>query len=447
MNPKLNSFVKKAKRIIIWSAVTIVVFLVLIIVLIQVPTIQNFAKDKVLTYLNDKLKTKSSLDRIAISFPKTIVLEGFYFEDQHQDTLLSGKRLAIDIDLFEIINHEIEINSIELENTTANISRNKKGVFNFDYIIKAFASNEPKDPDSKPYIVSVVDVNLKNIKFKFRDDLSKNDIRLKLGNFSTKFKKFDLDKMDFNIPYVDLNGLNVVLNQDLVEKIAEVSAKTVDTISKRSDFNLELKKITLSKINILYDNKDSKMNSGLTLGQLKLLVNDLDIKNKMLDFDRFEVKNLKGNLSLGKKEKQLKPSKTNTTISSTKGWKMKLESIDLQNIAFKFDDMQSPAITSGMDYSHLDLKGLNTKAEQISFANDTISGHIKSFAVSEKSGLEIQQLKTQFFYGPKQAYLTDLYVRTPQTELKDKIKVNYQSINGISKNIGDLSVDASLNQS
>jgi hypothetical protein len=447
MNPKLNSFVKKTKRIILWSTFTIVCFLLLIIVLIQVPAVQNLAKDEVITYLNEKLKTKSSLDHISISFPKTIVLEGFYFEDQHKDTLLSGKRLAIDIDLFKILNHKIEINSIELENTTANISRNKDGAFNFDYIIKAFTSNAPTDPSSKPYVLSVVDVDLKNIKFSFQDDLSKNDIRLKLENFSTKFKKFDLAKMDFNIPYIDLNGLNVVLNQDLVKKIAEVSVKTIDTINKRSDFNLELKKITLSKINVLYDNKDSKMNSGFTLGKLNLLVNDIDVKNQMLDFKKFEVKNLKGNLLLGKKVKQLKTPNIDTKAISKNGWKMKLKSIDLQNIAFQFDDMKSPAIANGIDYSHLDWNGLNAKAQDIYFANDTISGKVNSLVVNEKSGLIIQQLRTQFFYGTKQAYLNDLYIRTPQTELKDKLKVNYQSIGGISKNIGDLLVDANLSQS
>lgn len=447
MGIKLNPYVKKALRIMLWSALTIVFFLLLIIVLIQVPAIQNFTKDRVITYLNDKLKTKSSLDRIAISFPKTIVLEGFYFEDQRQDTLLSGKRLAIDIDLFKIINHEVEINSIVLENTTANISRNKNGVFNFDYIIKAFASNEPKDPESKPYTVSVVDVDLKNIKFSFEDDLSNNDFRLKLENFSTKFKKFDLDKMDFNIPYIDLNGLNVVLNQDLVQKIAEVSVKTVDTIAKRTDFNLELKKITLSKINVLYDNKNSKMNSGLTLGKLNLLVNDIDIKNKMFDFVSFELNGLKGNLLLGKKEKQIQAPDMTASASRTEGWKMKLESIDLQNIAFKFDDMEFPVTANGIDYRHLDMNGLNAKGKQIYFANDTISGKVKSLTVNEKSGLQIEQLRTQFFYGPKQAYLNDLYLRTPQTELKDKLKVNYQSIGSISKKIGDLSIDANFSQS
>ncbi len=446
MNKKVTHFVKKALRVILWIAVTIVCFLLLIIVLIQVPAIQNFTKDKALTYLNSKIKTKSSLDRIAISFPKNIVLEGFYFEDQNKDTLLSGKRLEINIDLFKLLDHKVEINAIELENVTANISRSKDSVFNFDYIIKAFASNEPKNPDSKPYSISVVNVDLKNIKFKFDDALSKNDIAVKLTDFSTKFKKFDLDKMDFNIPKIELNGLKVVLNQDLVEKIAEVSVKTADTIAKRRDFNLKLDEISLSKIVLLYDNKDSRMNSGLTLGSLKLMVNDLDIKKQMLDFDQFEVKNLKGNLLLGKKEKQLKAPRLDTTAVSKKGWKVKLKSLDLQNIAFKFDDMESAGIKKGIDYKHLDFNGLSTKAQKIYFANDTISGTVKSFTVKEKSGLQVQQFKAQFFYGVKQAYLTDLYLKTPQTLLKDKIKVNYKSITSLSKNPGDLLLNANLDQ-
>ncbi|WP_281336487.1 translocation/assembly module TamB domain-containing protein [Flavobacterium eburneipallidum] len=446
MSPKLLLLAKKALRILLWCTVAIVGFLLLLIVLIQVPAVQNFAKDKAITYLNNKIKTKTTLDRIAISFPKNIVLEGFYFEDQNKDTLLSGKRLEVDIDLFKLLSNEVEINSVALENVTANISRNKDSVFNFDYIIKAFASTEPKKPDSKPFVISVVNVDLKNIKFQFKDDLSKNDIKVKLDKFATQFKKFDLDKMDFNIPNIDLQGLKVVLNQDLVEKIAEVSVKTADTIAKRSDFNLELNEISLSKIAILYDNKDSKMNSGLTLGSLKLLVNDLDIQNQKFDFKSFEVKNLKGNLLFGKKDTPIKTPNLDSTSLPKQSWKVKLAKLDLQNIAFQFDDMQSPALKNGIDYSHLNLNSLNTKAEQIYYGNDTISGNLKSLTVNEKSGLKIQQLKTQFFYGPKQAYLKNLYLKTPQTLLQDQIKVNYQSIASISKNTGDLGIQANMNQ-
>ena len=449
MNKKPIHFLKKTLRILLWCVVTIIALLLLLIVLIQVPSIQNYAKDKAITYLHNKIKTKVSLDHISIKFPKDVVLEGFYFEDQKKDTLLAGKRLEVDVDLFKLVSSELEINSVSLENVTANISRNKAGVFNFDYIIKAFESKEPKveDPDAKPFKISVVKVNLDNVKFNFKDDFSKNDVKVNLTHFDTKFKEFDLDKMNFDIPNIKLDGLKLVLDQDAVEKIAEVSVETVDTISKRKDFNLKLGKISLSKIDIAYDNKDSKLDSGIKLGNLDLSVNKIDLNNQLLDFDTFELKNLKGNLRLGTKDKQIKTPSLDSTAIKQAGWKVKLNDIDIQDVAFKFDDMQSKPVLKGIDYSHLDLNKLNFKAEKLYYGNDTISGNIKALTANDKSGLQIQSLKTNFFYGPRNAYLNDLYLKTPQTLLQNKVKVQYSSIATISKDLGNLSLDANLNES
>ncbi|SHM84818.1 translocation/assembly module TamB domain-containing protein [Flavobacterium chilense] len=449
MNKKPIHYLKKTLRILLRCVVSVIALLLLLIVLIQIPSVQNYVKDKAITYLQGKIKTKVSLDHISIKFPKDIVLEGFYFEDQKKDTLLAGRRLELDVDLFKLVSSELEINSVSLENVNANISRNKDGVFNFDYIIKAFESKEPKveDPNSKPFKISVVKVNLDQVKFNFKDDFSKNDIKVNLTHFDTKFRKFDLDKMDFDIPNIDLSGLKLVLNQDVVEQIAEVSVKTVDTISKRKDFNLKLGKITLSKIDIAYDNKDSKLDSGIKLGNLNLAVNKIDLNNQLLDFDTFELKNLKGNLRLGAKDKQIKTPNLDSTAIKQAGWKVKLKDIDIQDIAFKFDDMQSKPILRGIDYSHLDLDKFNFKAEKLYYGNDTISGNIKTLTANEKSGLEIQSFKTNFFYGPKNAYLNDLYLKTPQTLLQNKVKVGYTSMATISKDLGNLTLDANLKQS
>ncbi|WP_166920060.1 translocation/assembly module TamB domain-containing protein [Flavobacterium poyangense] len=449
MNKKPIHFLKKTLRVLLWCMVSIIALLLLLTILIQIPSVQNYAKEKAITYLHKKIKTKVSLDRIAINFPKEVVLEGFYFEDQKKDTLLSGKSLELDINLFKLISSELEINAVSLKNTTANISRSKEGVFNFDYILKAFESKDekPADPNAEPFKIAVVKVNLDNVKFNFKDDFSKNDVSIKLTHFDTKFKKFDLDKMDFDIPNINLNGFKLVLNQDLVEKIAEVSVKTADTIAKRNDFNLKLNKISLSKIDVLYDNKDSKLASGLSLGNLDLKVNKIDMQNQLLDFETFELKNLKGNLQLGVKEKQIKTPDLDTTAIAQKGWTAKLQHIDIRNVAFKYDDLQSKPILKGIDYSHLDLSKLNFKAEKLYYTSDTISGNIKTFTVSEKSGLELQSFKTDFFYGPTAAYLNKLYVKTPYTLLKDGIKVQYPSIAKVSKNIETLSLDAHLNQS
>jgi hypothetical protein len=253
--------------------------------------------------------------------------------------------------------------------------------------------------------------------------------------------------MDFDISNIALDGLKLVLNQDAVEKIAEVSTNTLDTISKRQDFSLKLDKISLSKIDISYHNKDSRLGSGIYLGNLELSVNEIDLNKQLLDFNAFELKNLKGNLRLGAKDKQLITPNLDTTAIAQTGWKVKLNTVYLQNIAFKYDDMQSKPIPKGIDYSHLDLNKFHLKAEKLFYRNDTTTGNIKSLVGIEKSGLQIQALKTEFFYGPKKMELNHLYLKTPQTVLQNGIKIGYPSIASLKKNSENLALDVNLIQS
>jgi hypothetical protein len=59
-------------------------------------------------------------------------------------TLFCWRKLAADISLLQLINNKIEINSLELVGISANLNRDTKAIFNFDYIIKAFAAPEKK---------------------------------------------------------------------------------------------------------------------------------------------------------------------------------------------------------------------------------------------------------------------------------------------------------------
>ncbi len=444
---KINKYLKKGFKIFLWIIGGLIGLFLLIVLLLQVPAVQNFAKDKAVTFLQDKIKTRVSLDKIEIGLPKKVILEGFYFEDQNKDTLLAGKKLAIDISLFKLMSNELEINSISLEGIVANVSRNKDSVFNFDYIIDAFASNEVKEPSGEPMKILVNKINLDNIRLKFDDAISKNDVKVNLTHFDTHFNKFELDKMNFDIGKITLDGLKLRLDQGLVEQIAETSVEVADTISKRPDFRIKLDEIALSKIDIGYDNSGSKLNTGITLGKLLLKFNAIDLNSQKIDLQNFELADLKGSLAFGKNTAQIKVPKTDTTAIKSDGWKVNLRKTELSNINFKFDDESAPVAQKGIDYKHLDIKGLNLKGDKFYYSTDTISGNIAAFRLTDRSGLDIKSLKTNFFYGTKGAYLKNLYLKTPQTELRDEINVKYASIEAIGDNLGDLYLDADINNS
>src|ERR1700744_2934717 len=84
---QLKKFGRIALKTILWIIASVIFLVLLVVILIQVPAVQNFAKNKAVNYLQGKLHTKVAIGHIDIGLPKSIVLEDVYFEDQHRDTL------------------------------------------------------------------------------------------------------------------------------------------------------------------------------------------------------------------------------------------------------------------------------------------------------------------------------------------------------------------------
>lgn len=448
MNTKVKKYIRKGLKFILWTIVSIIGLFLLIVLLLQVPYIQNIVKDKAVSYLEKKIGTEVQIGKIEIGLPKKVILTDIYFESQQHDTLLAGQKLAVDISLFKLLDNEVELNSIELRGIVANVSRNKDSVFNFDYIINAFASDKPKDTTSAPMKFSIDKIKLDRIRVTFNDQVSKNNISANLTHFDTRIKTFDLDKQEYEIPKINLDGLRLRLEQGMVDEIAQGTQKAAEAASKQPDLKLKLGEINLANLDIGYDNKGSRLDTGLKLKKLKVNVNTIDLKTQLIDLKAIELNGLKGQLAFGKFEKQVQkalPEKTRAVESAQ--WKFKLGDANITDVAFKFDDENSKPVAKGIDYKHLDITNLNLKGKDFSYAPDAISGNLEKVTVNDKSGLVINDLHTDFFYGPKGAELKDLYLETPQTLIKDKIIVSYPSLESVTKNIGDLAVDANISGS
>jgi translocation and assembly module TamB len=141
-NSKAGRVVKKVLKVFSWIVVGIVALLILITAAIQVPWVQNKIKQEAVSFLENKIGTRVELGHISLSFPKKVVIEELYFEDQSRDTLLYAGRIGIDTDLWELTDNIIDLKKVELENIVSGISRSElDSAFNFDYIIKAFVSD------------------------------------------------------------------------------------------------------------------------------------------------------------------------------------------------------------------------------------------------------------------------------------------------------------------
>lgn len=434
--------IKKGVRILLWIIGSIVLTFLLLIILLQVPAVQNFVKDEAVSYLENKIQTKVSIDRIEIGLPKNVIVEGIYFQDQQKDTLLYGEKVLVNISLFKLISSKIQIENVELTGIVANINRNDKGEFNFDYIVKAFASEEPK-PASEPTEISLDKIDLNNIRFSFNDALTQNDFKLNLGHFNTRIKTFDLENLDFEVPKIEVDALTLQVKQGIAQVIQNTE-EVVEEAKNEPNLKLKIGEVDLGKIDIRFESESTQLKTGFAFQKMVVNFNEIDLQKQFIDITSVNLKEAKGNQVLGKIEEKVTEAPSTETASNN--WKFKLDKILVEKLDFQFDDEKSAPIAKGIDYKHLHLQNLHLDASQLNYATENMSANIHSFQMNDKSGLEIQSFSTGFKMTPTAISLEKLFIKTPQTEIKNKLVLGFPSLESIGENPGEMAINAKLLQ-
>lgn len=435
---------KKAFTIFLKVIAGIFALFLLVVLLLQVSFVQNKVKDFAVTYLEGKIKTKVAIGSIAIGLPKKVILEDFYFQDQSKDTLVAGKSLTVDIDLFQLVSSKIQINSILVNDAVANIKVNKEGGFNFDYIIKAFATEDQPKTDSGSPEISIKKIALDKIRFKYQDEVSKSDIALVIQHFDTKIDRFDLDNLAFDVPEINLKGFKLALSQGLAETVQKV-AEDVKAKADSAVLQLKLDKIKLDDIAITYQSAVAEMEATIALQHLDTQVETVDLKKQLVVVNEINLDKTTASIKVLKARVQTKgPAVDSTAKESTLPWNFKINEIGIKALAFAFDNENEVKIPKGIDYNHLAIRDLNLKGQSMIANNNAYTGTVKSLAFDEKSGFTISEFRTDFRYSDKGTALQKLYLKTPQTTLEKSIIATYPSIASLSDHVENLVVDVNL---
>jgi translocation and assembly module TamB len=452
---KVSRLLRKTGRIVLKTFLWVLGILILVLILIQTPPVQNFLRGKAQTWLQNKLKTRVEIGKIYVGFPKKIVLEGIYVEDLQKDTLFYGGRMKFDVDMWKLIRgNEIFVKEINLEEINASVKRVLPDtVYNFQFIIDAFASKEPDtmtNKDTASMKISLDRIVLNKIRAKYNDAVTGNDMTVYIGHFDTNIETFDLQHASYAIGETKLSGLraNVYQRKPLVE--AEPAAKDKADAQKAPAMQLQFDKIALEDCILDYGNDVSALYANLNLGELNVTPQQFDLNKRIVRLDELELNKTTTIIRLGKKPEAkvvVKEAKQEAEAQAEAGWLVQVKDIQLDGNNFKMDNDNAPAAKQGMDYSHLDLKDLTLEAENIHYSTDTISGTITEGHFTEKSGFRLIKLETEFAYAAKGAYLHNLVVETPGTTLTRSIDVSYPSLEAVKKDINTLRLNMDVRDS
>ncbi|PZU87303.1 MAG: cell envelope biogenesis protein AsmA [Chryseobacterium sp.] len=442
---------RKILRKIIITIISILVFLLILIFSIRIPAVQNFIKDKLVVYLEKKIHTKVSLERVYIGFPNSLIMENLYLKGQDVDTLLAVKKLDVGLHIFKLINSKADITSVDLQGVRANVVRKPNGIFNFDYIINAFATNDKEESPSKPFIISLDKIKLEDIGITFNDQQSKNDIKVYFKSFDTRVKTFDLQNNSYDVNDINLDGLKLKLKQDLITEVSKNVEKKVDSLNQKKPMQIGLRGIRLTNFDIDYGDDNTKTFAKILFKELSTKVNKLDLENSSYDVDNVLLSgaNINANLFLpteNTNSKEQEPQVSKTT-DKKKAMQLLLGKLVLNDVKVAYNNTAIAPAKKGMDFNHLNFSKMNIDIRNFKMQNNTFAGIVKSAEIQEKRGLDIQKFETDFVYNEKEAYLKDLYLQTSKTVLRDEVILNYNSIEQLSSNLGAVKISANIDDS
>ncbi|MFZ1798887.1 MAG: translocation/assembly module TamB domain-containing protein [Chitinophagaceae bacterium] len=426
----------------------------MVLIAIQIPAVQNFARGKIVTYLEKKIQTKVEIGKLSIDFPKRIVLENIYFEDQAKDTLLAGKKIRVDIALLKLLNHTIELNYLELDGIRANIYRKGKDTaFNYQYIVDAFAGDQEATPTkaSTPMTFHLDKIVLNQITTTFKDDYTGNDLYAYLGNFNVNIKSFEPDKSTYNVPTISLNNANIRFRQYTPLHInVPLSAPPADSANVSKATKLTLDKIDFTKVNFEYNNQVANMLANVNLGEFHTAFEKIDLSKLYISLRNLELKNSMISMKQGVAKTAGQKSVTVTSDSSVAPaaeWNFKLQNLAIQNNSINYDNNTAAPVASGMDFNHLHFTGFTIAGTQLSFSPGIFRGNINQLQAKEQSGLDLQKFQAGFYYTDTAVNISNMILQTDKTKLQDELHLNYASSKILSEKPGESFLKATISDS
>lgn len=438
-------------RIFGWIIVGVISLVVLLLILIQIPAVQNFGRKKIVSYLEQKLKTKVAIGKLDIKFPSSLSLQKVYIEDQAKDTLLYGGELAVDISMVGLLKSKINIQEIELNNMVVKAKRlPPDSTFNFQFIIDAFAgntTNTKKSTDTTALDINIDRILVKNTHIIYKDLYTGNDMDMVLGKLDLHIKTFDPSHMIFNMPDIVLEGISGYFHQ--LEPLHKSPDKIVADAAASSENVLQFinKQIQLSKINVAYKNEASNLDTKFDIEDLTVHPKTIDLKNSIIILNDAALKNSAIVIKTASAKTDKKPTDTIIIGPAPPSMKILGSNISIQNSQIVYDDNSMPHVPSGIDYSHLNLMHLSLEATGLLYSTDTMKAIVSSASLKDTSGLVLNNLTADFEMNPTGVSLTNLLIKTPGTEIKNKAIISYPSLDAIKLNPGILGLNLDLKES
>jgi len=408
-----------------WMVILIVSLFVLVAVLIRIPSVQNKIVHYATSLVSNKTHTKVELKKVSISFPKSVVIEGLYLEDQNQDTLLYAGKARVNMALYSLLSGKININSFALEDATVRLHSTKTDqLFNYNFLLTAFSDTTNSaitdaQTESK-WTFSLDHVNLKNIRFRYNDQYAGIDVSATLKNSEFSVDGIDLQKSDYQIDELFLEGLTTKV-------IRTSSGNTPESHSDNILPKIRAQKIQMYNSTVSYADSVSNLSVVSVIDESELEDFSIDLQTELLNA---------GSVNLRKSQIQYHNFASEMPLDSVlsaseNNWKVSINRIEMTDNTFVYQIGNKPELKGAFDPDNLTYSKLILEAADFQYSSDLTKVSVKNFSATDQNNFEITHIEGDFAMNEHSITTNKLKASTPYSTLDANFNIQYAALTNL----------------
>ncbi|MDN3688413.1 translocation/assembly module TamB domain-containing protein [Cyclobacterium jeungdonense] len=410
----------------------------MLLLLIRSPYVQGIIVGKLTSYVSDKTNTRVSIDRLFITFRGNLYLEGLFLEDQKGDTLIYSNKLETGMELIPYLRtNEISISRMEWDGLKANIQRDSKGKFNFNFLMDAFvgssdtdtlpSSTTSEDPQPLPEI-AVGPVKITDWKVHFKDDLLGINSMLALGNVELGVEKLSLNNMEFHVSKLlwEDSELQYTQTKPFPESTEEPTSDAVMPL-------LVVDQLSLRNIQMLYQSAPDGMDVAATIGEFLLELPEANLPEKRVLIKSLLLKNSSVDYQSQTVASEAAPTDTESSAKKIwwPDWEVELAALDLEQNNFKYQVDGKNGAAGVFDPADIEISELNLELNNLFLKAKSAGISIKQLTFRERSGFGLKNLQLGMRADDTNFKLDTLYLVTFASAVSGSMELRYRDLNAL----------------
>lgn len=358
----------------------------LVVALLYVPAVQHLVRGRAVALLSDRLGAKVELDALHLSFPAGLKLEGLRVADDRGDTLLDAALIKTELDVAALLDDRISLRFVRLRDVNAALRQYADSSFNFQHIVRAFASNAPVDTTAGTgggMDFSVGLVMLENVRFSMALAPADLSLSVDLGQFSVGFDTFALDPMRFDANDVHLRFATVDLR---VPPSPPEPSSYPHLANPLADLDIRFNRLFIEGSAFHLSSPGTPDSLWIAMDRATVLTREMNTTEQRIALTRLSLAGPRFGMVAGTDEPTLDTVATPPAWLDrhdgfrfwTQDWDMAIDTLTMRNggLAFHADSIAAPS--RSLDPDHLVYNAVGIGARDLVVNNERLAMYLDS---------------------------------------------------------------------